>query len=344
VRADSPAQRAGFRPGDVILKVNGSDVGDPMSLGQRIIPPAGSTTEYTFVVARPGADGKTTEEELTVAAEPPQQYTISLEGGPSSIESIGVAYEITQEVADVAPESAAEQAGLKPGDKIVTARFTAAGPREIDREEKIFGKELHDEITLDGALRSWTYVHSVMQNVLPDTSLRLKVQRGKETKEFKLQPADSKTFFDEQRGLRFYPLRITHKAESFGEALALGAREVRERMVEVVATISQLLSRRVSPKHLSGPVGIISAAGHFASEGLPTLLIFLTILSANLAVLNFLPIPVLDGGHMLFLAWEGITRKPVNPNVQGYLSLAGLVLLLSLMIFATAMDFNRFFS
>ena len=76
----------------------------------------------------------------------------------------------------------------------------------------------------------------------------------------------------------------------------------------------------------------------------PTLLIFLTILSANLAVLNFLPIPVLDGGHLLFLAWEGITRKPVNPNVQGYLSLAGLVLLLSLMIFATAMDFNRFFS
>jgi regulator of sigma E protease len=65
-------------------------------------------------------------------------------------------------------------------------------------------------------------------------------------------------------------------------------------------------------------------------------------LSANLAVLNFLPIPALDGGHMLFLAAEGIRGKPVDERLQIRLTIAGVICLLSLMVFATAMDIGRF--
>ena len=79
-----------------------------------------------------------------------------------------------------------------------------------------------------------------------------------------------------------------------------------------------------------------------ASEGLPRLLIFLTLLSANLAVLNFLPIPVLDGGHMLFLAYEGIMGKPVNERVQMSLTMVGFSLLLCLMLFVFGLDLTRF--
>jgi regulator of sigma E protease len=345
VRTGSPAERAGFKVGDVLLQQNGEAVGDPLSLGQRLIPPAGHETTYTFVVARQGADGKSSQHELTVSPEPPSQYQQPYElGGPVAIESIGLAYAVTPEVAGVEEDSSAAGEKLQPGDRVISARFAAAGPREIDQEEKLIGDDIHKEIKLDGDVDSWTRIHALMQHVLPDTALWVKVDRGGQTLEKKLHPADSTKFYDEQRGLGFYPLKVTHQAKSASEALYLGGREVKERMTEVLATISQLVTRRVSPKHLMGPVGIITVAGGFASQGLPTLLIFLTILSANLAVLNFLPIPVLDGGHMLFLAWEGITRKPVNPNVQGYLSLAGLLLLLSLMIFATAMDFNRFFS
>jgi regulator of sigma E protease len=65
-------------------------------------------------------------------------------------------------------------------------------------------------------------------------------------------------------------------------------------------------------------------------------------LSANLAVLNFLPIPALDGGHMMFLIYEGIFRRPVNERVQYALTIAGVACLLGLMIFVNAMDVRRF--
>jgi regulator of sigma E protease len=78
-----------------------------------------------------------------------------------------------------------------------------------------------------------------------------------------------------------------------------------------------------------------------ASFGYSRLLLFLTFLSANLAVLNFLPIPALDGGHMLFLAWEGIFRRPVNERVQVALTMAGVLCLLTLMVFVFGNDLLR---
>ena len=98
----------------------------------------------------------------------------------------------------------------------------------------------------------------------------------------------------------------------------------------------------MSATNLSGPLGIIGVAGSFASQGIAPLLLFLTMLSANLAVLNFLPIPALDGGHMLFLSAEAIRGKPVDERLQIRLTIAGVICLLSLMVFATAMDIQRF--
>ena len=77
----------------------------------------------------------------------------------------------------------------------------------------------------------------------------------------------------------------------------------------------QKLGGQVPLKMLGGPGTIAVAAGDAASQGLSSLLIFLTMLSANLAVINFLPIPLLDGGHMVFLAYEGIRGRPANEKV-----------------------------
>jgi regulator of sigma E protease len=74
------------------------------------------------------------------------------------------------------------------------------------------------------------------------------------------------------------------------------------------------------------------------------LLLFLTFLSANLAIVNFLPIPILDGGHMLFLAYEGIFRRPVSENVQVILTYAGLMMILGLMLFVMFLDSFRIYS
>jgi regulator of sigma E protease len=110
---------------------------------------------------------------------------------------------------------------------------------------------------------------------------------------------------------------------------------------QVVFVLRKLLTGQFSPTNLGGPIAIVSMAGMEASEGLPRLLIFLTMLSANLAVLNFLPIPVLDGGHAVFLFYEGIFRKPLNERVALSLTVMGLCLILSLLLFVSGLDIWR---
>ena len=151
------------------------------------------------------------------------------------------------------------------------------------------------------------------------------------------------TFFDESRGLYLRPKKTLHTAANVSDALSLGLRETKDKLSEVVRVIGALFSNKVPATSLSGPIGIIQAASAFADEGVPTMLLFLTLLSANLAVLNFLPIPALDGGHMLFLAAEWIRGKPVGEKLQIRLTIAGVLCLLSLMVFATMMDIGRFF-
>ena len=91
------------------------------------------------------------------------------------------------------------------------------------------------------------------------------------------------------------------------------------------------------------PSGLRSAAQRAyasASEGVAQLLIFVCLISANLAVINFLPIPVLDGGHMVFLAYEGVRGKPPSERVHVGLSYLGLLFILGLMIFVLGLDFG----
>jgi membrane-associated protease RseP (regulator of RpoE activity) len=128
------------------------------------------------------------------------------------------------------------------------------------------------------------------------------------------------------------------RAKDWKEAASLGFREARDQLVQVFMILHRLITARLSPTNLSGPLGIIGFAGAVASQGVTTLLLFLTMLSANLAVINFLPIPALDGGHMMFLIAEAIRGKPVNEALQMRLTVAGVLALLALMIFVTFND------
>jgi regulator of sigma E protease len=123
------------------------------------------------------------------------------------------------------------------------------------------------------------------------------------------------------------------------EAVSLGVRETKESIQQVFVILSRIKDLYRS---LGGPGTIAYAATKEASAGLPRLLVFLTLLSANLAVLNFLPIPVLDGGHMVFLAYEGLVGKPVNERIAFGLTMMGLTFILGLMVFVIGMDVYRF--
>ena len=105
--------------------------------------------------------------------------------------------------------------------------------------------------------------------------------------------------------------------------------------------LTKLVRGQLSFTNFGGPGTIAVVATSEASQGTSRLLLFLTLLSANLAIINFLPIPVLDGGHMVFLAYEGIFRRPVSEKLQLALTILGFAFLLLLMITVIGLDIWR---
>jgi regulator of sigma E protease len=111
----------------------------------------------------------------------------------------------------------------------------------------------------------------------------------------------------------------------------------------VVKSIGKLVTGQLSPKNLSGPITIAKVAGDQARSGLDNFIRFVAILSIMLGVMNLLPIPVLDGGHLVFIFAELIKGSPVSDAVQLVGYKAGFAMLVSLMIFATFNDLMRSF-
>ena len=342
VREDSPAKDEGFLPDDQIEAINGEPPGDPLALGQSLTPLGDSIEPVEFTVSRTDGKGQRITKKLTVVPELPRQLNDSYALGVAAIESIGLAFRVLPEVAAVEPNSPAAAAGMAKGDVITEATFIPASDESRQREIEAFTDEAFEPMVLDDVLKTWPSVFSRMQAALPDTKVKLTWQRGDKLHSQEMLPVNSETFFDESRNLLFYAQKETHKAKSLSDAVSLGFRETKDRLSEVLRVLGGLVTGKIPVSSLSGPAGIIYAAGTFADEGVPRTLIFLTLLSANLAVLNFLPIPALDGGHMLFLAAEWIRGKPVDERLQIRLTIAGILALLSLMVFATVMDIDRF--
>ena len=176
----------------------------------------------------------------------------------------------------------------------------------------------------------------------PQTQAQFQIRDGKNLRTVELQSVEwlddsGKPFHISQRGLVFQQLTTLRTANTFAEAIQLGAQETRDNLMMVFRFLGKI-GRQVPVTGVAGPIEIFRLAGNAAKQGIPELLLFLTMLSANLAVLNFLPIPLLDGGHMVFLLYEGIRGKPASEKVIIAFTYAGLVFLLSLMMFVLALD------
>jgi regulator of sigma E protease len=127
------------------------------------------------------------------------------------------------------------------------------------------------------------------------------------------------------------------------QALAMGLVETRRVVAKTYLTFLRLYQGSVPVSQLQGPVGITHLGSRVAERGWVYLIFYLALISANLAVINFLPLPIVDGGHMVFLAIEGITKKPVSAAVQNVATIAGLVLIGSMFLMVTFNDLVRLF-
>jgi regulator of sigma E protease len=324
VQADSPAAEAGIEPGNVLRRLDGQPIGDPLTLDDRLASLAGRP--LTVTVGRAGEPDK--EVTLTPRAVTWRDDETTGIGCPLAISALGVAISVPADVAAVAPGSPAAEAGIAAGETITRATLLVPGEAEVG-----------EGVPLSAAEPNWPAVMAILQQLPPGTTLRLSVAGdGSGTRQVELEPVAADDLFVAERGLVFEPVYRKVQAGSVGEAFRRGGRKAWEDLSLVYSFLGKLTSATISPRLLGGPIEIAKQAGKSAEEGFGRLLLFLTMLSANLAVVNFLPIPVLDGGHMVFLLYELVRGKPPSENVVAILSYLGLALILTLMMFVFGLD------
>ena len=135
--------------------------------------------------------------------------------------------------------------------------------------------------------------------------------------------------------------KLQYRRVGFGSALALGWHQTVRMVQLLLETLRDLFTGALSPRNLGGLLAIGEASGQSAEEGPFTYLSFLAFLSVNLAVLNLLPIPILDGGHLMFLAIEAVRGRPLSLEARIRLSHVGLIIVVGLMLWANGNDVVR---
>jgi regulator of sigma E protease len=337
IQADSPAEQEGLQQGDFIEQIDGQPIEDPVTLPALLRRRAEAGETVTLTVRRAQARGQSEPETLRVPLRVPTSYEAVLApGAPLSAPALGAAFGVHNRVHGVIPGSPAAEAGIRPGDQVTKVEFV---PAEGDDSPEA---ELLSEHSLEFSdkLQNWPHFFSSLQIMPPDMQVKLTVRSGEESRAVILSPTESDEFFIPQRGFYLQPLEATRHADSFAQAVSLGTTETVDSLLMVFRFLEKLISQQISPTMLGGPITIAKGAGYSAFAGLSSLLIFLTMLSANLAVINFLPIPLLDGGHMVFLTLEGILRRPVSEKVVIAFHTIGFVFIIGLMLFVLALDFN----
>lgn len=223
-------------------------------------------------------------------------------------------------VTSVKAGSAAEQAGFRPGDRIVAIE---------GRSTETF-KDVFDYVRLR-----------------PEQKLDFQVVRGDE--KITLPATPSASVYRDQFGneARIGLLGVTSSALVFsklppGELVMTAVRQTGDVVRSTIVAMGQIISGSRSAKELGGPLKMAQLSGQQASLGWIDMFLFMTAISINLGFINLLPIPLLDGGHLLFYAIEAVRRKPLKPEAQEWAFRTGLAALLALMIFVTLNDLTSF--
>ncbi|MHB8791352.1 MAG: RIP metalloprotease RseP [Desulfobulbaceae bacterium] len=227
----------------------------------------------------------------------------------------------TTVIGQIGPASAAEKAGIKPGDRVLS----------------INGKET----------ASWEQVSEFIRES-GGREVELLLERDGEQLTIKAVPAMDKikNLFGEEVGER-YMLGITrkdgvaYKETTLPEALEAAFIQTWNLIYLTIMGIVKIIERVIPASELGGPIRIAELAGQQLEAGWLNLLYFMGLLSVNLGVLNLLPIPVLDGGHLVFLTIEGIRRRPLSNWAMEASQKVGIFLLASLMIFVFYNDILR---
>lgn len=306
----SPADHAGMQLGDRIVKVNGRDISTRTELFDAVAKSGGQT--LTLDVLREGQN-KTLS--VTPTTPPSRQATADDPGYTLGIE------ETPPLITSVIHGSPASQAGLQAGDRVVT----------------IDGQPIY----------TWSQMTGLVKEH-PNQALKLEVLRDSRRTALTVTPSAEKTTVN-GKSVEIGKIGVSGPGRSVMRSSnplysLYNGLEATWGWTELTAIgLYKMIVGDISSKNIGGPLTIANISGEAASQGASSVVFLIAILSINLGVLNLLPIPILDGGHLLFFLIEGILRKPLGERQREVAQQVGLVLLVGVMVFAFWNDLERIF-
>jgi regulator of sigma E protease len=285
-----------------------------LTRGDRVITVSGDTIatwkdlDLAIGIRRPNRDLSIT---VLRNGQPVTMNVRPVAEGKYQVSDIGVLPDANPIITRVISGDRAEQAGLKAGDIIVA----------VNGERMATRMQLIDVISKSGG-----------------KNIQVTVRRGEGEETVSATP--------EQRGARgWLGVELSEPTKSFTpgpfEAVKLSVQHNIESSGIIFRTLAGLFTGETSVRQLQGPVGIAQLSGESAQEGFITLLSLMAMLSINLGILNLMPVPVLDGGHILIMALEGIARRDFSMQVKEKMLLAGFVVLMMLMVTVIYNDLTR---
>lgn len=318
VAEGSLAEQAGLAPGQEIVAVDGEQTPTWEALQMQLLERIGERGTLSFTVTPPSGSQTQTR---TVALD---RWMHDSEE-PNPLKELGLTLfvpEVEARIDQVLPGDAAEQAGLQSGDRIVS---------------------------VDGRpIQAWSdWVEAVRGH--PGEHLQLAVERDNTVLNLTLTPGRQLDEEGKAYGYAGVSAAMPEWPESmrrtmdYGPLAAFSAAvgKTWQMSAFTLESIKKMVMGLLSPKNLSGPITIAKVASSSAQYGLFAWLSFLALLSVSLAVLNLLPVPILDGGHIVYALIEGVSGKPVTEKVQALANQVGLLLVVSVMVFALYNDVLR---
>jgi regulator of sigma E protease len=332
LRDASPAEKAGLRVGDRIARVNGEAVTDPLRLPSVLFDAIGQAVELEIRRPKPGDE----EETLTVLVTP--------EGGlpwndvnwfdePLNLDAVGAAVELKPVIGWVRPGSPAEKAGLKPGNVLQSATVTPA-PLPEGTDGRLPTPPEPQTLDFGPELSFASFFDQIQQVPLADLSLR--IEGRQEPVKLQVEPVDG--WYNPRRGLVLDSSAKPLPPLGLAESVERGTAKTIEAVGSMYRILQSLAQRRVGTSNIAGPIRIASVAYTIAGRSLVEFLMFIGMISLNLAVVNFLPIPPLDGGKMVFLIGEAVRGRPLPESWQIAFSNVGVIFVLGLMVFVVFQD------
>ncbi len=337
VRKGSPAETAGLKEGDKLANLDGLNIGtqlDPLKLPNEFAKRAGKEIEVIVTRQIVGGGQESVSLRLIPDDTPGWLDQPMLEGEPLSIPAIGAAFHVLPVVLTVEPGGTADKGGVKPGPlkKLTLTRPAETTSSTDPDKDAVITVNFDEAHRNNGAYAFWLIQY------LPQRKVTLTFSDEGKPKEAELVPQPDTNWPLPILGLQLELKRPIQKATSFTDACWKSLAKTKSSAVDIYLTLRSLVVGRVSYKELNGPLGIAGAAYQVAQQGWIPMLLFLGFLSVNLAVLNFLPIPVLDGGHMIFLIWEAVTGRRPSDRVMIAATYVGFAFLLSLMFLVIYLD------